>query len=83
MNEMLGDTSRSPSRCTVIPLRPQAHVLESVTFVLGGRLLGTFILNAPYEGSAPLRLYVVPQPDCGEGAPSLTADCLISDTDLG
>jgi hypothetical protein len=83
MNELLGDTSRSPSRCTVIPLRPHAHVLESVTFVLGGRLLGTFNLNAPYAGGEPLRLYVVPQWDHGEGTRSLTADCLISDTDLG
>jgi hypothetical protein len=83
MNELLGDTSRSPSRCTVHPLRPRAHVLESVTFVLGGRLLGTFILNAPYEGSEPLRLYVVPQPNDEERTRPPTADCLISDTDLG
>jgi hypothetical protein len=83
MNEPLSDISRSPSRGTVHQLRPCAHVLESVTFVLGGRLLGTFILNAPYAGGEPLRLYVVPQANDGERAHPPTADCLISDADLG
>ncbi len=86
MNEPLGDI-RSTSRCTVYPFRRpgagEAHVLESVTFVLGGRHLGTFTLDAPYAGSEPLRLYVVPQSDSNGLTASATVDCLITDTDLG
>jgi hypothetical protein len=82
MNEPIGG-SRSPSRCTVHPLRGRANVLESVTLILGGRHLGTFTLNVPYAGGEPLRLYVVQQPSDGDSARSRTIDCLISDTELG
>jgi hypothetical protein len=56
----------------------RAGVIHTMSFVLAGRHYGTIAVDATFDESKPLRLYVLAE----DGAPGYGVDCLVTDEPL-
>jgi hypothetical protein len=79
-------TERAPATITDIwSRRRDENVINSITFHVGGKTCGTFMVDAPYESGKQLSLYVVPRaPASWRDGEAFRGhiDCLISDEPL-